>query len=151
MTGQGMPRRDLAGYVNHRGHIRVSVEVGGNPGAPEAQATGMSSEPHHVARFLRELAGDVEQAGPIMTREIEAAEAGRERVIALLRHAAEGRREYADRAVPGSQSHTLLLASAEGYEGAAQLIENPERLLDLIPSWRWTDEEHASIRKGDPS
>jgi hypothetical protein len=76
--------------------------------------------------------------------------AERERVVTLLKRAADGRREYAG-PDDGSEARPLLLSSAEGYEAAALLIEDPKRLLDVIPAWRWTTEEHASIRtEGTP-
>ena len=69
----------------------------------------------------------------------------RERIGTLLKRAADGRREYAG-PDDGSEARPLLLTSAEGYEAALQLIKDPKRLLDVIPAWRWTPEEHASIR-----
>jgi hypothetical protein len=80
----------------------------------------------------------------------EAVAAERERILSLLRRAADGRREYAG-PDDGSEARPLLLTSAEGYEAALQLIGDPKRLLDVIPAWRWTTEEHASIRtEGNP-
>jgi hypothetical protein len=76
--------------------------------------------------------------------------AERERVVTLLKRAADGRREYAG-PEDGSEARPLLLTSAEGYEAALQLIRDPKRLLDVIPAWRWTPGEHASIRtEGTP-
>jgi hypothetical protein len=76
--------------------------------------------------------------------------AERERIVTLLKRAADGRREYAG-PDDGSEARPLLLTSAEGYEAAALLIEDPKCLLDVIPAWRWTTEEHASIRtEGTP-
>lgn len=75
--------------------------------------------------------------------------AERERIVTLLKRAADGRREYAG-PDDGSEARPLLLSSAEGYEAAALLIEDPKRLLDVIPAWRWTAEEHASIRMEAP-
>lgn len=65
-TGADRPAaytRDLTEHVDRFGHISVSVEIGGGPGAAtEPRATGASARPAMVARFLRELADDVERA-----------------------------------------------------------------------------------------
>lgn len=54
--------RDLAEHVDRFGCISVDVEIGGGPGAAgEKRSTGASSTPAAVARFLRELADDVER------------------------------------------------------------------------------------------
>jgi hypothetical protein len=56
--------RDLREHVDRYGNISVSVEIGGGPGAvPQTRATGSNAVPVMVARFLRELAADVERAG----------------------------------------------------------------------------------------
>jgi hypothetical protein len=71
--------------------------------------------------------------------------AERERIAAMLRRAADGRREYASS--PGADDHSkaILQQSAEDYESAIRLIEDPRTILMLIPSWRWTDEESRSV------
>ncbi len=58
MSGTG--GRDLTGCVDRFGNIGVDVEIGSGPGA-ETRFTGASHEPAMVARFLRELADDVER------------------------------------------------------------------------------------------
>jgi hypothetical protein len=56
--------RDLTEHIDRFGNISVSVEIGGGPGAAgEVRETGASAPPPTVARFLRELADDVERAG----------------------------------------------------------------------------------------
>jgi hypothetical protein len=56
--------RDLAEHVDRFGNISVSVEIGGGPGTTVTpRPTGASASPPAVARFLRELADDVERAG----------------------------------------------------------------------------------------
>lgn len=56
--------RDLGPHVDRFGNISVKVEIGGGPGAaPETRGTGASNKPATVAKFLRELADDVERAG----------------------------------------------------------------------------------------
>jgi hypothetical protein len=56
--------RDLAEHVDRFGNIGVDVEIGGGPGtAGQTRTTGASARPAMVARFLRELADDVERAG----------------------------------------------------------------------------------------
>jgi acyl-CoA reductase-like NAD-dependent aldehyde dehydrogenase len=76
-----------------------------------------------------------------------AAETERERITALLRRAAAGRREYAGHEDDGSEARAILLKSAEHYESAAWLLEDPRNMLDVMPSWMWTDEEHALLRE----
>jgi hypothetical protein len=53
--------RDLTAQVDRFGHISVAVEIGGGPGARVKEVTGASALPATVARFLRELADDVER------------------------------------------------------------------------------------------
>lgn len=55
------PGRDLRPQVDGFGNISVAVVIGG--GDVEPRETGASSTPAAVARFLRELADDVERAG----------------------------------------------------------------------------------------
>jgi hypothetical protein len=52
--------RDLRPYLDNFGNISVKCEVGGAPGAVEARLTGASAKPAQIARFLRELADEVE-------------------------------------------------------------------------------------------
>ena len=55
--------RDLSEFVSRFGHIAVDVEIRmpGNRGGP-SRSTGAANTPAIVARFLRELADDVERA-----------------------------------------------------------------------------------------
>jgi hypothetical protein len=55
--------RDLTGHVDRFGNISVEVEIGGGPGTGGHRITGASATPATIARFLRELADDVERAG----------------------------------------------------------------------------------------
>jgi hypothetical protein len=57
--------RDLSPHVDRFGNISVKVEIGDGPGTPAADTrlTGASARPATVAKFLRELADDVERAG----------------------------------------------------------------------------------------
>jgi hypothetical protein len=56
--------RDLSEHVDRFGKIAVSVEIGGGPGTRSApQTTAASAPPALAARFLRELADDIEHAG----------------------------------------------------------------------------------------
>lgn len=82
--------------------------------------------------------------------EIAVATAERERIIAQLRRAAAGRREYAGPDDNGGKGRAILLQSAEHYESAVWLIEDPRNMLDVMPSWMWTDEENASLREQPP-
>jgi hypothetical protein len=54
--------RDLSDCVDRFGNISVAVEIGGGPKAGTHE-TGASAEPATVARFLRELADEIEAAG----------------------------------------------------------------------------------------
>jgi hypothetical protein len=64
MTSRVTPERDLRGHVDRFGNISVAVEIGGGPGArPDKRPTGANATPATVARFLRDLADDVERAG----------------------------------------------------------------------------------------
>ena len=58
MSGTG--GRDLSAQVDRFGNISVEVKIGGGPGAQEHE-TGASAKPATVAKFLRELASDVER------------------------------------------------------------------------------------------
>jgi hypothetical protein len=54
--------RDLAEHLDRFGNIKVQVEIGGGPGTTaEPRETGASAPPPTVARFLRELADDIER------------------------------------------------------------------------------------------
>jgi hypothetical protein len=56
--------RDLREHVDRFGNIAVHVEIGGGPGTGgETRSTGASASPATVARFLSELADDVEREG----------------------------------------------------------------------------------------
>jgi hypothetical protein len=52
--------RDLSRCVDQFGNISVEAKVGGGPGAGTHE-TGASAKPAIVARFLRDLADDVER------------------------------------------------------------------------------------------
>lgn len=105
----------------------------------------------YVARDLADviigehLFADVEvtEAEPAPTeREIRA------RIAADLRRAAEGRREYAGAYAEKGRdavARDQLLCAADAFESAALVVEDPLRLRGLIPSWRWTAEEHAAV------
>jgi len=54
--------RDLSSCVDRFGNISVDVEIGGAPGAG-THTTGATAPPAMVARFLRELADEIEHAG----------------------------------------------------------------------------------------
>ena len=54
--------RDLSPYLDRFGHIKVTVDVGGH-GAAGKHGTGANGPPALVAKFLRELADDVERTG----------------------------------------------------------------------------------------
>ncbi len=54
--------RDLSSCVDRFGNISVDVEIGGGPGAG-THTTGATAPPAMVARFLRELADEIEHAG----------------------------------------------------------------------------------------
>jgi hypothetical protein len=56
-----MALRDLSRCIDEFGNISVDVTIGGGPGAGE-HATGFSALPRVVAKSLRELADDIEQA-----------------------------------------------------------------------------------------
>ena len=62
--GGSMPgyTRDLSECVDRFGNIAAEVEIVGGPDA-DSRSTGASAKPTMVARFLRELADDVERAG----------------------------------------------------------------------------------------
>lgn len=56
------PERDLSSHVDEAGHIAVGVEIGSfRNGDPRNRLTGASSTPDVVAKFLRELADDIER------------------------------------------------------------------------------------------
>jgi hypothetical protein len=54
--------RDLTRCLDRYGYISANVTLGTGPGA-EAWKTGASADPATVAKFLRELADDVEKLG----------------------------------------------------------------------------------------
>lgn len=72
----------------------------------------------------------------------------RAEVAASLRRVAAGRREYAATGCKDADHGDRELLAAEAHEVSAEIAENPARLLDLIPSWRWTAEEAASVLPG---
>lgn len=80
----------------------------------------------------------------------------RAEIAANLRRAAAGRREYAEglperkagATAPDAslaEMRETLLSEATSYETAALIVEDPSHLMGAVPSWRWTDEETASI------
>jgi hypothetical protein len=85
----------------------------------------------------------LEAAAPVLERLI------RDRIAADLRRAASGQREYA--AADGQDEDASPLdLRATCYESAAGIAADPRNLLDVIPSWRWTAEESASVRSNPP-
>lgn len=58
MSGTG--GRDLSECLDKFGNIAVDVVIGHGPGAGKRE-TGASAKPAVVARFLRDLAGDVQR------------------------------------------------------------------------------------------
>lgn len=53
--------RDLSPHLDRFGHISVHVTLGGGPGTTEEpRVTGASAPPQLAARFLRDLADDVD-------------------------------------------------------------------------------------------
>ena len=87
------------------------------------------------------LSAALEAAAP----HIRAAE--RERIAAWLTRAAAGRREYAASA-PDDENRARLELAAACCESAAKLITDPSHMLDVIPSWRFTDAEIADLIPG---
>lgn len=74
----------------------------------------------------------------------------RTRIAASLRRAAEGRREYAaGLGEDGTEGKTkaTLLAAADAHDSSAHIAVDPRGIMSVIPSWRWTDEEHASLKE----
>lgn len=71
----------------------------------------------------------------------------RARIAADLRRAADGRREYAQgyADVGKDDGYDRLTIAADVFESAAAVAEDPARLRGLIPSWRWSAEEHAAV------
>lgn len=73
----------------------------------------------------------------------------RDELAELLRTVAAGRREYASRGVDLKHERTVgepLEAEARLWETAARLVEGDTKpLFDLLPSWRWTPEMHATV------
>jgi hypothetical protein len=63
---------------------------------------------------------------------MEGVKAEREQIAVSLRRAAEGRRAYER-------------GDADAFESAAEVAENPLRIMGLIPSWMWTPEEQAAL------
>lgn len=92
-----------------------------------------------VAEIKRAMSG-----GPAA----DAERAIRAEVAADLRRAAAGRREYARTASKDADERDRVELAADAYESAAGIAEDPMRLLGLIPSWRWTAEETASVVPG---
>lgn len=73
----------------------------------------------------------------------------REKIAESLRRAAAGRREYAVNAPDHIREE--LEREAVSYESCAHIVDDPRNVMDVIPSWRWTVEEAASIypRRGE--
>lgn len=80
----------------------------------------------------------------------------RREIAESLRRAAAGRREYAERTPEPSpelaakdkalaEIKGTLLTEADCYEACAYIIEDPRNVMSAIPSWRWTDDEVASL------
>jgi len=51
--------------VDRFGNIHVSVYIGGGPENPESKMTGVNHTPARVARWLRELADEIEVSVPV--------------------------------------------------------------------------------------
>jgi hypothetical protein len=80
----------------------------------------------------------------------------RSQIAASLKRAAAGRREYAE-GVPErkagatasdaslAEMRETLLSEAACYESVAQIVEDPRYVMGAVPSWRWTDDEVASL------
>lgn len=104
-------------------------------------------KPSHLAGW-----NDLDEANREVDRRIgeRVAAAERARIVAVLRRAAAGRREYAGRGGSegelGREIYDRLMLAAACYEGVAKLIEDPAHILDVIPAWRFTREEIASLR-----
>ncbi|WP_055477622.1 hypothetical protein [Sphaerimonospora mesophila] len=76
----------------------------------------------------------------------------RARIIADLRRAAAGRREYAQGAPV--EARRALLVEAAAFDNAVKLVEGDVlTMTGLLPSWRWTAEEAEFVAqsKGDAS
>ena len=54
--------RNLSPHLDRFGNIRVDVTIGAQP---DDRQTGANAPPATVARFLRELADDIERAGSL--------------------------------------------------------------------------------------
>lgn len=67
----------------------------------------------------------------------------RKKIVESLRRTAAGRREYAANAPDHIREE--LEHEALGYEASAYIVEDPRHVMGAVPSWRWTDEETASI------
>lgn len=92
----------------------------------------------------------VEAAVTVITEQARAEE--RARIIADLRRAAAGRREYAQGAPV--EARRALLIEAAAFDNAVKLVEGDVlTMTGLLPSWRWTAEETEYIAqsKGDTS
>lgn len=105
-----------------------------------------------IGGFVYEIADRV--ARVVEQREQEL----RKQIVERLRRAAAGRREYAhgtperkagdDAPNPAlARMRETLLTEAACFETAAQVVEDPRHLVGLVPSWRWTDEEAASLKE----
>ena len=69
----------------------------------------------------------------------------RARIVADLKRAADGRREYASDLEPSHWGKKDLLAEADTLDTAAKISDgDPLTMCGLIPSWRWTDQEAAA-------
>lgn len=70
--------------------------------------------------------------------------------VALLRKAAEGRREYAAKI---GEDQATMLTQAATLETAAKIMEGDDGpLYGLLPSWRWTDEMERNLHgRPDPA
>lgn len=69
------------------------------------------------------------------------------RIAAVLRQARDGRLEYATSA-PDS-TRLVLESEAATLDAAAQVVEGDlDPMFGWLPSWRWTDEMTAQVRRG---
>lgn len=104
-----------------------------------------------------QIGGFVYEIADRIARIVEEREQGlRKQIVESLRRAAAGRREYAERVPEHKAGETspnpslsamqeTLLAEAACYESAALIAQDPHHVMAAVPSWRWTDEEVASL------
>lgn len=114
------------------------------------QQIGVGWQAHHTAMYESAVASALLEIRSQMDQAIRA------EIAASLRRAAAGRREYAE-GVPErkagataadanlAEMRDTLLREADRFDSCALLVEHPEHVMGLIPSWRWTNDELASL------